>query len=107
MVEIDRARFHFSATVHTTRREVLYALRALSMASQRTISNKIPWSGVTDKSWVRRHNQATFFFSSDEYRIQFVEWAKELLPNETWSYVGPSDEISAPDDDGDEECIAL
>jgi len=38
----------------TKRREVLYALRALSMAARREVNNKIPWSGVTDASWKAR-----------------------------------------------------
>ena len=92
MSKIDHAEFHFSITVHTDRREVLYALRALSMAAQRTVNNKIPWSGVTDSSWNRRRGLATFHFTSQEFRQQFRDWASELLKADSWSYVGDSDD---------------
>lgn len=88
----DRAEYHYSITVQAPRREVLYALRALSMAAQRTGNNKIPWSGVTDKSWAQRHEQATFRFTSPKYRQQFAAWAAELLREGTWSIVGENDD---------------
>ncbi len=94
MAKVDATAFHYSITVLTKRREVLYALRALSMAAQRQVNNKIPWSGVTDASWKARAGLATFHFTSNAFRKQFTEWAKELLPSVTWSYVGDSDDHS-------------
>jgi len=55
MTKVDVAQFHYSVTVLVRRREVLYAIRGLSMAAQRSINNKIPWRGVTDASWIARH----------------------------------------------------
>jgi len=92
MPTVDRSEFRFGVTVLTKRREVLYALRALSMAAQRTGNNKLPWSGVTDDSWRARRGLATFRFDRQEYRDQFVGWARELLRAQDWSYVGDSDE---------------
>ena len=103
MAKVDSTAFHYSVTVMTKRREVLYGLRALSMAAQREVNNKIPWSGVTDASWKARGGLATFHFTSKDFRAQFAEWAEELLPGTTWSYVGDSDdhapEASKPGDD--------
>lgn len=36
MAKVNPAEYHFSVTLHTQRREVLYALRGLSLAAQRT-----------------------------------------------------------------------
>jgi hypothetical protein len=90
--------YRISATVHTTRREVLYALRALSMAAQRTGNNKLPWSGVTDHSWRNHNHHATFRFTTADYRRQFREWAEELLLADSWQYVGDSDNDPPPID---------
>ena len=92
MARVDSAEFRFTATVHTTRREVLYALRALSMAAQRTVSNKKPWSGVTDDLWAERHHHATFRFTSREYLNQFHDWATEILKPGTWDWVGEGED---------------
>lgn len=96
MANVNVALFHYSVTVHTLRREVLYALRGMSMAVQRTINNKIPWRDVTDSSWMARNHHATFYFSSAEYRDQFLALARELILETSWSYVGDNDEIPAP-----------
>lgn len=92
MASVNSAAFHYSVTVLTKRREVLYALRAFSMAAQREVNNKIPWSGVTDASWKARGGLATFHFTTVGFRKQFADWAKELLPGTAWSYVGESDD---------------
>lgn len=98
MSAVDPSDYHCSATVYTKRREVLYVLRVLSMAAQRTGNNKMPWSGVTDESWRARNHIATFRFSTLGYRQQFREWAEELLASGTWQYVGDSDDDPLPVD---------
>lgn len=96
MSTVDPFDYRFSATVFTGRREVLYTLRALSMAAQRTGNNKMPWSGVTDESWRNRNHLATFRFSTQDYRQRFREWAEELLLAGSWQYVGDSDDDPIP-----------
>ena len=91
---VDRSEFRYFVTVHTKRREVLYMLRALSMAAQRRICNQIPWSGVDDKSWRTRKGLATFRFSEKKFQQEFIEWARELLPVEAWAYIGKSEETA-------------
>ncbi len=75
----DRAAFRFSVAIHTKRREVLYCLRALSMAAQATGNNRLPCSGQTDRAWMEGQGRAKFWFTAPEYRAKFEEWTREFL----------------------------
>jgi hypothetical protein len=79
MSKVDRSKYHFNASLYIERREVLYAIRGLSMAVQREVNNKIPWAGATDDAWHKARRVAKFYFTTPEFRAQFLGWVKELI----------------------------
>ncbi len=85
--------YHFSITVKTDIKSVLYCLRALSMYAQKTGLKMIPWGGQTDKKWEKSNHQVTFYFTSEEYRNSFVVEARKLLP-ESWEIIEKRDDNS-------------
>ena len=91
--QVDRSAYRYSVTVSTERREVLYCLRALSMAAQITGNNKIPWRGQTDAAWKSQMGRVTFRFTRTSYREQFLHWAESLFPENSWL------EVMLDDDD--------
>jgi hypothetical protein len=96
MPEVDVNLFHYSATILTDRREVLYAIRGISMAVQRTVNNKIPWRHISDESWKDRHHHATFYFTSQDFRDEFLALVRGVISADSWKYVGISDDQPAP-----------
>ena|SRR5258706_11144310 len=97
MAAVDRSQFHYSVTLSTKRREVMYAMRAISMAAQREVNNRIPWSHVTDQSWRAADGCVTFYFTSISIRTKFVEWIKAILNEDTWRFESEDDGKTAPD----------
>jgi hypothetical protein len=87
--------FHFSITIHTDDLAVLGCLRSLSQHAQATGNARIPWGGTKRGDWQRANHHATFHFSSNDYREEFLRQAQRLLPGELWRVVRPSDDDPA------------
>jgi hypothetical protein len=83
--------YHFSVTVHTDDLALLNCLRALSQHVQVTGNARIPWGGTKREDWEKQQHQATFRFSSDEYRVNFLKEAKRLLPSNLWKVIAQDD----------------
>lgn len=96
---IDRAQYHYSVTVFIERREVLYAVRGLSVAAQREVNNRIPWAAATDEVWKTSRRVVKFHFTSQDTRAQFMAWMTELVKSGTWDVIGQSENDPAPDPD--------
>jgi hypothetical protein len=85
------ARYHFSATVHTSDAAVLHCLVGLSQWAQRGEKHpQIAWAGCGEKDWRRRSGQATFRFTSSERSAAWCAKARELLGG-TWSLLSTND----------------
>jgi hypothetical protein len=69
------------------------------MFAQARSRKMIAWGGTKEQDWEEHHHQATFHFSSPEYRSEFEKQANRLLPKEGWSKVGDSDENPAKPQD--------
>ena len=87
--------YKFSVTIRSDDLATVNCLRALSQYSQRTGNNRIPWGGTKDDDWRRAGNQVTFRFTSQAYRLSFMNEAKRLLRSDTWEIAGLSDDDPA------------
>ncbi len=86
--------YHFSVKIHTNDLAVVYCVRALSKFSQKTGNNNIPWGGTKDRDWERSSHVVTFYFSSTEYRVGFLQEARRLLPAQSWQVEEEHDDIA-------------
>lgn len=82
--------YHFSVTLHTDDVWVLACLRGLSFHAQATGNRSIPWGGTKEKMWNSNSHQATFRFTSEVYRSNFIAEAKRLLSGR-WTQVNVND----------------
>jgi hypothetical protein len=74
------ARYHFSATVHTSDAGVLHSLIGLSQWAQCGEKHpQIAWAGCGEKHWRSRGGQTTVRFTSCERRTEWCAKAAELL----------------------------
>jgi hypothetical protein len=88
----DYERCHFSVSCETHDLAVLHCLRSLSQFAEGSkIPKSIPWGGTKEAAWRKSDHVATFRFTSPEYRETFLEEATPLLPAESWTKVGSSD----------------
>jgi hypothetical protein len=88
----DHAKFHYSIKCKTDDSAVLHCLRALCQWAQKGVNVRIGWGGTKLKEWQAAGNCATFRFTTQNYRNDFVSKAKELLA-QRW------EEIEKRDDD--------
>jgi hypothetical protein len=65
------------------------------MLAQKEGNKRIPWGGTKETDWKRHHNIVTFHFTSAEYRSEFEQEARRLLPAGSWTKVGDSDDSPA------------
>jgi hypothetical protein len=85
------ARYHFSATLHTSDAAVLHCLIGLSHWAQRGEKHpQIAWGGCGQKDWRSRSGQATFRFTSPERRTEWHAKAAELLSGK-WALISTND----------------
>jgi hypothetical protein len=85
------ARYHFSATVHTSDAGVLHSLIGLSQWAQCGEKHpQIAWAGCGEKHWRSRGGQTTFRFTSCERRIEWCAKAAELLSGK-WALISAND----------------
>ena len=88
----DHAKFHYSIKCKTDDLAVLHCLRALCQWAQKDGNVRIGWGGTKLREWQAGGNCATFRFTTQTYRHNFISKAKELL-GERW------EEIQSRDDD--------
>ena len=87
----QHSQYHYSVTVHTDDLALLGCLRALSQHCQATGNPRIPWGGTKREDWESHSHQATFHFSSAEYRAEFLRETRRLLPPALWTKMKESD----------------
>jgi hypothetical protein len=88
---LNFARYHFSATLHTSDGAVLHCLVGLSQWAQRGEKHpQIAWAGCGEKHWRNRSGQATFRFTSSERRAEWYAKAAELLSGK-WALISTTD----------------
>ena len=97
--------FHYSVTVQTDDLAMVHCLRGLSMFAQAEGNKRIPWGGTKENDWEQHHHCVTFHFSSPRYRSEFEEQVTRLLPKDSWTRVGDSDENPAKPQDGHESWL--
>jgi len=91
----DHDRFRFSISVRTDDEAVLQCLRALSQFAQQTGNKRIPWGGTKKSDWLDGGRIATFRFTAERYRQDFVGEVERLLPSDLWQIVATSDDDPA------------
>ena len=70
---------------------MLNCLRAITQVSQWDGDVRIPSGGTKKRDWERRNHQATFRFTSTEYRQRFEDEASRVLQPDLWRVVRRSD----------------
>jgi hypothetical protein len=94
-LDMKFARYHFSATLHTSDAAVLHCLIGMSQWAQRGEKYpQIAWSGCGEKDWRNRGGRATFHFTSAERRAEWHAKAAELLSGK-WTLIAMSDNDAA------------
>jgi hypothetical protein len=88
-------KFHFSATLRSDDIDVIAALRGLAWSCQVTGNKQVSSSGTGEWAWRLGENKATYFFTSQEYRDQFVEKALRLFPS-SCVLAAKREDIAAP-----------
>lgn len=89
-MSIDHEKFHFSVTVQTDDRAVLFCLRALCQFTEKHAKPQIGWGGTETKDWIAAGNQVTFRFTTSACRDLFVKESDRLLKRQ-WRIVTISD----------------
>jgi len=74
---------------------LLGCLRALSQHAQATGNRRIPWGGTKRIEWEQAEHRATFHFSFNGYREDFIREATRLLPSGFWRVVETRDDDPA------------
>jgi hypothetical protein len=85
------ARYHFSATVHTSDAAVLHCLIGLSHWAQRGEKYpQIAWRGCGEKDWRTQGGQVTFRFTTIDRCTEWRAKATELLTGK-WALISTND----------------
>lgn len=92
--------FHYSVTIHTDDLALLGCLRALSQHAQATGNARIPWGGTKREDWERKNHHATFHFTCEGYRDDFLSHARRLLPPNLWNVTAQKDDDPASPQSG-------
>jgi hypothetical protein len=65
---------------------------------RRKVNPFVTWSGTDEDSWNKHNKHARFYFTTPEFRTDFLTWATDLLKPGSWQQIGePNDDEPMPD----------
>jgi hypothetical protein len=91
----QREHFHFSVSIQSEELFMLSAMRGLAWQCQPQINRQIAVAAASNDKWKRNHGEATFHFTSDSNRREFLRELKGLFPT-GWEKTNRDDKKKAP-----------
>ncbi|HZF02555.1 MAG TPA: hypothetical protein VE344_11765 [Methylomirabilota bacterium] len=80
----------FSVTIQSDDLGLICAMRGLAWHCQIDGNKQISWGNIKEKDWAAAGRKATFHFSRQNYRDNFVREAQILFRDGLWSVANQS-----------------
>ena len=93
---LDYADYKFSVTIQSDDIALVHCLRALADFSQKDGNQRIAWEGRGEDDWKLAGEQATFRFTTPDFRGGFLREAGRLLALLPWRIISQSDDDPWP-----------
>lgn len=87
----EHSKFHFSITIETHDRSVLYCLRGLCECAEQRSAPEIALAEAGLRAWTAHEGRVTFRFSDPRFRSAFLGDATRLLAGK-WMRIGLRDD---------------
>jgi hypothetical protein len=84
----EHSQFKFSVSIHTPDPALLASMRGVAWLSQKTGQKMITVGGTKEPQWQANDHRATFRFTSQGYRAEFIHHAERIFRKEFWT-LGP------------------
>src|ERR1035437_6174903 len=77
-----------SMRIHSEEYALISSMRGLAFYCQGEISKQISWGNTKEKDWAKAGRKATFHFSRQNYRDNFIHEAQNLFRDSLWRIEG-------------------
>lgn len=81
---VEHKDYIFSVTIHSEDLALVSAMRGLAWYCQFDGNKQISWGNIKEKDWMKAGKQATFHFTRQNYRDNFILRANELFRDGLW-----------------------
>jgi hypothetical protein len=92
---LEHKDYVFSATVFCNDLGVICSLRGLAFYCQTDANKQISWGNIKEKDWRRDGCKATFHFSRQNYRDNFIIKGKEVFREGLFEVISTSNDDPA------------
>jgi hypothetical protein len=76
--------YKFSVKIHSDDLALISSMRGLAWHCQFDGNKQISWGNIKERDWASAGHKATFHFSRQNYRDNFIREAKNLFHENMW-----------------------